>query len=339
MALEGAYAFDDIGAATIADLSGNGRDIDLTGHPGAQVAGMDTGAFGKTGAGTISLPAALRTACETDDRTIMCDVLGARQVWIARFESTSLDTGIFGLLSLDSANAIGRARTQANVGPSATPALGAIGTPRHHLALRYVRSTGIVTPFYDGVPGTNVTFTAGTQLYVGADDLNIAEWDTTGAAIDNLRFFSHALTDAEILELATTPVTGGPAPVEEAEFEVALELDVAPEGSVPPVIVPEAEFEIPLQVDAEFAATTPTATVPAAALIIPLAVSVVFAGTLEQPTVLGGWESLLDTMRWNAAEYQRERETDPVACPQHGDPLDQHNGKLHCPMGHFVSGA
>lgn len=52
----------------------------------------------------------------------------------------------------------------------------------------------------------------------------------------------------------------------------------------------------------------------------------------------GGWRTLLDTYRWNAEEIERERETPPVACPQHGDPLDEHNGRLHCPMGHVVSG-
>lgn len=341
MALEGAYAFSDTGASTITDLSGNGRDIDLTGRPGTQVdssGALDGGAFAKTGSGTISLPAALRTAMETDDRTIMCDVLGARQVWIVRFESTALDTGVFGLLSLDGTNAIGRARTQANVGPSGTPALGVIGTPRHHLALRYVRSTGVVTPFYDGVPGTNVTFAAGTQLYVGADNLDIAEWGSTGPALDNLRFFSHALTNAEVLELATTPVTGGPAVVEEAEFEVALTLDVDPAAAVPPIVVPEAEFEIPLQVDADTAAVMPTATVPTAALTISLTMRVVAAGGPQaaQSADSGGWSALGSVARWNAAEAERERSTDPIACPQHGDPLTSARGKLHCPFGHTV---
>lgn len=59
--------------------------------------------------------------------------------------------------------------------------------------------------------------------------------------------------------------------------------------------------------------------------------------TTPDSAPLGGWDSLLDTMRWNASEYEREHSIDPVACPQHGDPLDQHNGRLHCPMGHFVS--
>lgn len=344
MALEGAYAFDDVGASTIADLSGNGRDIDLTGQPGAQVNSsgtLDSGALGKTGAGTISLPAALRTAMETDDRTIMCDVLGSRQVWIVRFESVALDTGVFGMLSLDGANAIGRARTQANVGPSATPSLGAIGAVRHHLALRYVRSTGVLTPFYDGVPGTPVTFTPGTQLYVGADDLNIAEWSGTGPALDNLRCFSHAPSDAEMAEFASTPVTAGPAPVEEAEFDIALALDVDPAATVPPIEVPEAEFEIPVHVAGSFAATMPPATVPSAALTIPLTVRVTAAGEPQAASTAesGGWSTLGDIMRWNAAEAEREHSTDPVACPEHGDPLDSVRGRLHCPFGHYVARA
>lgn len=343
MTLEGAYAFTDTGTSSVTDLSGNGRHIDLTAQPAVQVdsaGALDGGALGKTGSGTISLPAALRTACETDDRTIMCDILGGRAVWIIRFESASLGTGVFGLLSLDAASVIGRARTQANAGPSGTPALGAIGTPRHHLALRYVRATGVVTPFYDGVPGTPVTFAAGTQLYVGADDLNVAEWSDTGPALDNLRFFSHALSDAEVLALSTTPVTGAAAEVEVAGFSVPLTLDINPAATVPTPSVPVAGFTLPITIDAAPGAVMPVASVPAAGFAIPLAVDIAehpAAQPVAASTTLGGWDSLLDTMRWNASEYQRERENDPVACPQHGDPLDQHNGKLHCPMGHFVS--
>lgn len=210
MALEGAYAFDDIGSSTVVDYSGNGRDINLTGTNGAQVDGsavLDAGALGKTGADTISLPAALRTAMETDDRTIMFDAVGGRGVWWVRFESASLDTGVFGMLSLDSTNIIVRARNQANSSPTpGSPTIGALAASRHNFALTYVRATGVLAYYYDGAPVGTSTFAAGTALYVGVDDLNVAEWSSTGPAVDNLRFFSHALTPSEVADLAGTPV-------------------------------------------------------------------------------------------------------------------------------------
>lgn len=213
MALEGAYAFDDIGSSTVVDHSGNGRDINLTGTNGAQVDGsavLDDGALGKTGADTISLPAALRTAMETDDRTIMFDAVGGRGVWWVRFESASLDTGVFGALSLDSTNIIVRARNQVNSSPTPGGAtIGALAASRHNFALTYVRATGVAAYYYDGAPVGTATFPAGTALYVGADDLNIAEWSSTGPAMDNLRFLSHALTPSEVADLAGTPVSSG----------------------------------------------------------------------------------------------------------------------------------
>lgn len=55
------------------------------------------------------------------------------------------------------------------------------------------------------------------------------------------------------------------------------------------------------------------------------------------PAPVGSWGTLGQIMRWNATEAERERSTDPVACPQHGDPLDSRDGVLHCPFGHFVT--
>lgn len=212
MALEGAYAFNDVASDTIVDLSGNGRDIDLTGTNGVQVdsAGLlDGGALGKTGANTISLPAALRTASETNDRTLMFDGLGNRSTWWVRWESTSLDTGVWGVLSLDETAMLTRARDQTNSGPSpGSPVIGNLSTTqRHNFAITYVRSTGVVSVYYDGALITTSTFAAGTPLYTGADDLNMAEWADTGPAIDNLRIFSHALTAGEIDDIAGTPVS------------------------------------------------------------------------------------------------------------------------------------
>ncbi len=214
MALEGAYAFDVIGSSTILDLSGNGRNISLTGQPGAQVDStgiLDDGALGKTGVGTIPLPSALRTAIETDNRTIMVDAAAQRGTWWVRAESTSLDTGVWGMLSLDTVTMLARARTQANgTSTPASPSIGALAAGvRHNYCITYVRSTGVLTYYYDGAQIGTATFTAGTALYTGADNLNIAEWGDIGPAMDNLRFFSHALTAPEVAALAGTPVEAG----------------------------------------------------------------------------------------------------------------------------------
>jgi len=212
VALEGAYAFDDVGSATVLDLSGNGRHITLTGTNGAQVnsaGALDGGALGKTGIDTVSLPATLLAATETDDRTLMFDGLGTRSTWWIRWEDAGLDTGVWGALSLDEANVITRARDQANANP--TPANSVVGalsdTTRHNFALTYVRATGVLSRYYDGTLVGTQTFTAGTALFVGADDLNVAEWSDAGPAIDNLRFYSHALNGGEVAALAGTPVT------------------------------------------------------------------------------------------------------------------------------------
>jgi hypothetical protein len=333
-----AYHFDDTGSVTVVDATGNGYTIDLTGQP-AQQSG---GALAKTGAGTVPLPAALRTAAEADDRTIMVDLVGAsRFVWAIRSESVSLDTGVFGLLSLDSGGTIlSRARDQANVGPSATITIGALHpTVEHNFALTYKRSTGVLTGYYDGAQVGTATFAAGTPLYVGADALNIAEWASTGPSLDNLRIANHCADAAEVASLAGTPVTSGPAPIEEAEFAIALNLEVSPSADVPALVVPEAEFEIPLQLSIAAEAVMPVATVPSAALTIPLLLDVAPAGLAEPmpaTTESGGWGALGAIGRWNRDQLEYERSTPPLDCPIHGDPLDVRGSKRHCRMGHFV---
>lgn len=207
-----AYSFDDVGTSTITDQTGNGWDIDLTGQPGAQVdsaGALDAGALGKTGAGLIPLPAGLQAAFEVDDRTVMFDTLGLRAVWWVRASSDSFGTGVFGLLSLDAATVISRARTQTNVGPSSTITLGALSASvRHNFCMTYQRSTGVLTGYYDGALAGTATFTPGTAIYVGADDFDMAEWSSTGPSIDNLRFADHCADATEVAALAGTPVTG-----------------------------------------------------------------------------------------------------------------------------------
>lgn len=212
MALEAAYAFDGSGS-TVLDLSGNGRDIDLTGTNGVQVAGGQTGnALGKNGATMPVLPSSVLAASETDDRTLMLDVLGTdRAVWVIRWSSDALSSGIWGVLSLDGSTMQSRARRQSD---SAAAGALTFGTSQaatwHNVCLTYVRSTAVLSAYWDGTlisSGVPSGWTPGQQLMVGADRIDLAEWSATGPAIDNVRIFSHALSAGEVDDLAGTPVT------------------------------------------------------------------------------------------------------------------------------------
>jgi hypothetical protein len=213
VALEFAAAFDGSGT-TVLDLSGNGRNLDLTGSDGAQVTGGNPGnALGKTGAVMPVLPASVLAATETDDRTIMLDILGTgRSVWVIRWEDDGLGSGIWGVLALDGVTMQSRARRQSD-----TAAAGALtfGTSQagtwHNLCLTYVRSTGVLSTYWDGAvvtSGVPAGWLAGQQLMLGAERINLAEWSATGASIDNLRIYSHALTAGEVAAIAGTPVSG-----------------------------------------------------------------------------------------------------------------------------------
>lgn len=213
MAWIGLYHFDDTGSATVVDVSGNGRDIDLTGTAGAQVTGGQTGsALGKTGATMPELPSALRTAAETDDRGLMFDVLGTgRSVWWVRWNSSSLGSGIWGVLSLDGSTLISRARRQSDSAAAGALTIGTLSaTVWHNVCVTYKRSTGVLSVYWDGAlvtAGVPSGWSAGTQLMVGASDANLAEWSSTGPAIDNLRVADHCPDVAEVASLAGTAVT------------------------------------------------------------------------------------------------------------------------------------
>jgi hypothetical protein len=211
VALEAAYAFDDVGATTVVDLSGNGRDVDLTGTAGAQVAGGQTGgALGKTGATMPVLPASVLAASQTDDRTLMFDALSVRTVWWIRWEKDAISSGTWGVLSIDGTAMLVQARRASDDAlATRASALPSEVATWHNYCTTYVRSTGVISFYRDGVLVDTESFAAGTQLTTNANRINLAEWSTTGPTIDNLRIYSHALNDAEVASTAGTPVTGG----------------------------------------------------------------------------------------------------------------------------------
>jgi hypothetical protein len=212
VALEAAYAFDDVGSTTVTDLSGNGRHINLTGTSGVQVdsAGvLDGGALGKTGATMPVLPATVLAACETDDRGIMFDAVGNLNVWWVRFEKDSISSGVWGVLNIVDSVMEVQARRASDEALAARPSAALPGATRHNYCCTYVRSTGVISFYRDGALASTSSFAAGTQLSVGADRINLAEWSDTGPALDNLRLFSHAPDATEVAALAGTPVTAG----------------------------------------------------------------------------------------------------------------------------------
>ena len=209
MALEGAYSFDNAGAVSCVDYSGRGRDLVLTGTNGVQVAGGHTGpGLGKTGATMPVFPAALLAATQTDDRCVMFWGKGALATWWVRWEKDAINSGTWGVLNISGSMGVQARRASddsaitrpTGTAPSATP---------HHYCATYNRTTGICRMLVDGVQTGSQSFAsgAGTQLTINADRINIAEWSTTGAAIDDLRFFSHVPSDAEIAWYRDTPVT------------------------------------------------------------------------------------------------------------------------------------
>lgn len=210
MTLEGAYSFDTDGT----DYSGNGRTLTL-GANGVSVAGGHTSnAFGKTGATMPVFPSSLLAATQTDDRCVMFWGQGTGATWWVRWEKDAINSGTWGVLNISGSMAVQARRASddsAITRPTGTAP--SAGTWRHYCAT-YVRSTGICRMLVNGVQTGSQSFAsgAGTQLTTNADRINMAEWSTTGPAIDDLRFFSNVPTDAEITTYMNTAVTGGASP-------------------------------------------------------------------------------------------------------------------------------
>lgn len=47
------------------------------------------------------------------------------------------------------------------------------------------------------------------------------------------------------------------------------------------------------------------------------------------------WEQLIDIAREAAEERRAEAAQGPVACPNDGEPLEEHRGVKHCPWGDY----
>jgi hypothetical protein len=207
MALEAAYAFDDVGSTTVLDLSGNGRHITLTGSAGAQVTGgRQGGALAKTGATMPTLPASVVAAFKSDDWAVMFDALGVRQTWWFRCHD-GVSSAVRGILDLDATLMRGQLRTAPGdvLQTRPTAPVPEVATWRHY-ALTYERSSGTLSFYRDGLLASSVDLADGTQASTNFTIIDLAEWTTPGPSQDNLRVFSHCPTPAEVLDLQGTPV-------------------------------------------------------------------------------------------------------------------------------------
>lgn len=199
--LEGAYSIDTDGS----DYSGYKRDLTF-GPNAASVAGGNTGnALGKTGVTMPQFPAALLAASQSDDRCVMFWGKGALTTWWIRWQKTAINSGAWGVLNTGSMAVQARRASDDTLLTRPTGTVPS-ATWRHYCAT-YLRSTGACRLLVDGVQTGIQSFAAGTQLTVNADILDVAEWSTPGAAMDDLRFFSEVPTDAEVARLRLTPVT------------------------------------------------------------------------------------------------------------------------------------
>lgn len=212
-----AYAFDNVGGTVVPDLSGNGWDLSLAGSAGAVVSGGHTGgAFGKTGAAMPVFPSGLVAATETPDRAVMFWAQGNLTTWWVRWQKDSINSGTWGVL-LTSGAIAGQARVNGSETLATRPTATQPGAAWHHYCLRYRQSTGLIDLLRDGVlttPGppngqSTLPGGAGTLLSTGADRIDMGEWSTPGAAVDDLRFLSSWPTDAEVATLRDTPVASG----------------------------------------------------------------------------------------------------------------------------------
>jgi hypothetical protein len=206
--LEGAYSFDIDGR----DYSGLGRDVTLTPN-GVSVAGGHTGnALGKTGATMPVFPSSLLAATQTDDRCVMFWAQGNLTTWWVRWEKDAINSGVWGVLNVSGSMAAQvRRASDDSLLTRPTGTAPSAGTWRHYCAT-YVRSTGVARVLVNGVQTGTQSFAAGTQLTINADRINMAEWSTTGPAMDDLRFFSLVPSDTDIATYRDTAVTGGPSP-------------------------------------------------------------------------------------------------------------------------------
>lgn len=214
-----AYAFDNVGGATVPDLSGGGWDLALAGSAGAVVAGGHTGgAFGKTGAAMAVFPSGLLAATETPDRALMFWAQGNLTTWWVRWEKDSINSGTWGALLVSGSMAV-QARAAGTESLATRPTATPPGAAWHHYCARYQQSTGLVDILRDGVQASQQSIPggAGTLLSSGADRINMGEWSTTGPAIDDLRFLSSWPTDPEVNTLMNTPVSAG-SPAAQAAF-------------------------------------------------------------------------------------------------------------------------
>jgi len=187
----------------VLDRSGHGYHIDLSGsnvvrsidgNPGNSLTKAAPGGDGV-------LPSSLLTASQTPTRAVMLDMKGNGTTWIIRWNIASIDSGGWGILTLDGVE-IG---LQARYADGYERALAPIPDTDnwHHYCATY---DGARAYFYvDGVRVRDVDV-HGLPLRTDATSLDILGEQGPGTYIDNIRILDYCPTDAEVAEFAATPV-------------------------------------------------------------------------------------------------------------------------------------
>ena len=196
------YSFDE-SDSIILDHSGHGYDFDISGTNAAHAVGGHTNAgLTKSGTGMIVLPSGLLSACQSDSRTLMFWSKGNGGTWYVQCYVSAIDSGSWGILSLDNTNMYVQARNAGGlVSPRPSAPIG--DTNWHHWAATYDGNN--VRLYKDAILVSTSTLTA--PLRTDADALQIMEWGNTDTTIDDLRIFDVDLTQPEIETYMNTPVT------------------------------------------------------------------------------------------------------------------------------------
>lgn len=197
-----AYNFDEESGA-ILDLSGNGLDIPFA-PPAVRAAGHTDLGLVQTGTGVFLGPAGYAADLLTPNRTIMAWIKDEISItgWVFEFWSAAINSGIWGILFLSSQWHI-QARNASSL------ARASIARPTdsqwHHFAGTYDGAN--VRAYFDGVLAATVPLAG--PLRTDGDEFRVQDNSSTSLTTDDVRYFDVALSQAEIVSLMNTPVTGG----------------------------------------------------------------------------------------------------------------------------------
>lgn len=200
-----AWNFDEASGATVLDRSGNGRDLTISGIGVRTASGNGHTDRGLTATGGGQLVGPSLTGLQTAQRTIECWVKNTSTVigHIVEFYVGGIDSSAWSILFLS-----GQIHIQARNGSGFVRASGAWtpSTTWHHIAGTYDGTN--VRLYIDGV--LTATTALSPPLRTDATEFRVLDNSDSATAIDDVRLYTVALTQAEIAADMATPVTDAP---------------------------------------------------------------------------------------------------------------------------------